>query len=400
MASYTQIAKQAGVSITTVSRALNNDPAVNADTRRRVLAVANRAGYVATMGRRVTTQIGFTYTGEPSIAHAFDSAVLEGITRGLFKCRFDVVVVDLQRDKLSGESYTQFFMRRGVRGVILRTDARTRDVCKAIAEEGFPHVVIADRFEEPQVNYIDGESRPDSLRAVEYLIDLGHRRIAFGMHNVPDRDHADRFEGYRAALARHGLAYDESLVFRQHWSLAGGATALKMAVSMPDPPTAIYFADPMLAIGAVKQSHEIGVRIPGDLSIIGFDDTDLRFGVHPTLTAVCQDARNLGFEAADYLAARLTQATDGPLRRSAPTYFEIHDTTSAPRKGRIPVSVSTEPAVSGRNGSRGNGARRAESALPSEGARIPEGGTRGTNGPLQKPDTLKSEAGPGRQVTP
>ena len=77
MASYNQIAEQAGVSITTVSRALNNDPAVSAETRRRVLAIANRAGYVATMGRRVTTQIGFAFTGEPSLSHAFDATLLE-----------------------------------------------------------------------------------------------------------------------------------------------------------------------------------------------------------------------------------------------------------------------------------------------------------------------------------
>ncbi|HRX85955.1 MAG TPA: LacI family DNA-binding transcriptional regulator [Phycisphaerae bacterium] len=371
MASYNQIAEQAGVSITTVSRALNNDPAVSPDTRRRVLAIANRAGYVATMGRRVTTQIGFAYTGEASLAHAFDAALLEGITRGMYKCRYDVVILDLQRDKQPGESYTQFFMRRGVRGVILRTYADTRSVCEDVAAEGFPHVVIADRFDTPGVSFIEGESRTDSVRAVEYLIDLGHRRIAMGMHNVPDRDHADRFEGYKTALAKHGLAFDDALVFRQHWSLAGGATALKMAVSMAQPPTAIYFADPMLAIGAVKMCHEIGVRIPQDISIVGFDDTDLRFSVHPTLTAVCQDARGLGYEAGMYLSNRLAEGTDDCLRKTVPTYFEIHQTTGVPRTGGLrhavlhtagaedaPASGALRGAgVSGGNGAhRGNGA--------------------------------------------
>jgi len=366
MASYNQIAAQAGVSITTVSRALNNDPAVNPETRRRVLAVANRAGYVATMGRRVTTQIGFAYTGEASLAHAFDAALLEGITRGTFKCRFDVVILDLQRDKQPGESYTQFFMRRGVRGVILRTYADTRNVCEAIAAEGFPHVVIADRFDAPEVNFIDGESRMDSVRAVEYLIDLGHRRIAFGMHNVQDRDHSDRFEGYKTALSRHGLAYDEGLVFRQHWSLAGGATAMKMAVSMPHPPTAVYFADPMLAIGAVKMCHELGVRIPADMSIVGFDDTDLRFSVHPTLTAVCQDARSLGYEAGSYLSNRLTDCSGARLRASVPTYFEIHQTTAAPSNGRAPATAMNRRSTDEMKDS----AQVAHLANPSPSARI------------------------------
>lgn len=330
MASYNQIAEQAGVSITTVSRALNNDPAVSKKTRQKVLAVANRAGYVATMGRRVTTQIGFVYTGESSLSHAFDAALLEGITRGMYKHRFDVVILDCQRDKQPGETYTQFFMRKCVRGVVLRTFADSRDVCEAIAQEGFPHVVIADRFDSPEVNYIDGESEPASIRAVEYLIDLGHRRIGFGMHSVPDRDHTDRLEGYKTALARHGIPFDDGLVFRQHWTLAGGATALKMAVTKPAPPTAVYFADPLLAIGAVKMSHELGIRIPDDLSIVGFDDTDMRFSVHPTLTAVCQDARGLGYEAGSYLTSMLTAESKLRLRKTAPTFFEIHQTTGPP----------------------------------------------------------------------
>jgi DNA-binding LacI/PurR family transcriptional regulator len=99
---------------------------------------------------------------------------------------------------------------------------------------------------------------------------------------------------------------------------------------MHEPPTALFFADPLLAIGALKKSHELGVRIPQDLSIVGFDDTDMRFSVHPTLTAVCQDARGLGYEAGTYLTSMLTSSTRLRFRKTAPTFFEIHDTTGAP----------------------------------------------------------------------
>jgi DNA-binding LacI/PurR family transcriptional regulator len=386
MASYAQIAEQAGVSITTVSRALNNDPAVSAKTRQRVLKAANNAGYVATMGRRITTQIGFAYTGESSIAHAFDSALLEGIARGTFKSKFDVVLLDLQRDKLNDESYTQFFMRKGVRGVILRTFANTRDVCERVAAEGFPHVVIADRFDNEMVNYIDGESRSTSVRAVEYLHDLGHRRIAFGMHNVMDRDHSDRLEGYREALARHDLPFDPALVFRQPWTLEGGATALKMAISLADPPTAIYFADPMLAIGAVKTCHQLGVRIPADLSIVGFDDTDLRFSVHPTLTTVCQDARGMGYEAGMYLTHKLLDAEEEGFRKTMPTFFEIHQTTAPPREGdgvfpigRGAADLGMAPAPAGP--SRGAGPADADPSRPVQAGPVPAGPVQA--GPVQ-----------------
>lgn len=330
MASVRQIAEGAGVSITTVSRALNNDPSVSPGTRERILSVANRAGYVPTVGRRSVTNLGFAYTQEITLAHPFDTAVLEGVFRGLAECRFDLVVLDMTRDKARNETYTQFFMRKGVRGVILRTMAESRYVCRTIAAEGFPHVVISERFDSPDINSIDCDSQPDSVRAVGYLISLGHRRIAFGMHNVPDRDHLDRFEGYKRALADNGLPYDENLVFKHPFTLAGGATIINMIMSLADQPTAVYFADPLLSVGAVKRAHELGLIIPDDLSIVGFDDTDMRYGVHPTLTAVCQDAGVLGFEAAHWLTRKLTQTNGQHLQKTVPSFFEVNHSTGPP----------------------------------------------------------------------
>ena len=330
MSSVRRIAEQAGVSITTVSRALNNDPAVNVKTRELVLAIANDAGYVATMGRRVTTNIALVYTGTQTLAHPFDAAVFEGIARGVDECRFDVLILDLQRDKKPDETYTQFFMRKGVRGVIVRTMADSRDVCRRIAEEGFPQVVISERFDSQNINCIDGASKPESVRAVEYLIALGHRRIAFGVHNIRDCDHNDRLDGYAEALAKHDLPFQENLVFRHPYTLAGGATIMKMVMGMPDRPTAIYFADPMLGVGAVKMGHELGVLIPDDISIIGFDDTDVRHSVHPTLTAVCQDAGALGFEAALRLTRMLTGACRDSFQKMVPTFFEVNQSTGPP----------------------------------------------------------------------
>lgn len=354
MASVRQIAKVTGVSITTVSRALNNDPSVHPRTREQVLAVANRTGYAPNIGRRVTTQIGFAYTQEMTLSHPYDAAVLEGVVRGLDESHYDLVILNLKRDKRPGETFTQFFMRRGVRGVVIRTMAATRHVCEAIAEEGFPHVVVSERFDGQAVNCIDCDSRPDSQRAVEYLIALGHRRIAFAMHSVPDRDHLDRFDGYRQALANHGLPIEQELIFRQPFTLAGGATVVEMILSLPDRPTAVFFADPLLGVGAVNKAHALGLSIPDDLSIIGFDDTDMRFAVHPTLTAVCQDARSLGHEAALWLSRAISERPTQAIQSTIPTFFEINNSTGPNRvgddAGQAPDTVqSVSPR---RNGSR------------------------------------------------
>jgi DNA-binding LacI/PurR family transcriptional regulator len=330
MSSVRSIAEEAGVSITTVSRVLNNDVTVSAKTRDLVLTVANRAGYVAKLGRRITTYIGFAYTVGQTLASVFDAALLEGICRGVDECGFDVVILNLPRDKKPGETYTQFFMRKGVRGVVLRTTAESRHVCQAIADEGFPLVVISERFESKNVNFIDCDSRTDSARAVEYLINLGHRRIAFAMNNVTDCDHLDRFQGYQQALLAHGLSVSDELVFRQQASLAGGSTVLKLVMSMTPRPTAIYLADPMLAVGAMNKAQELGVRVPDQLSIVGFDDTDMRYAVHPTMTAVCQNTTALGFEASLRLTRLLTGSARDAFRKTVPSFFEAHQSTSPP----------------------------------------------------------------------
>jgi len=339
MSSVRIIAEEAGVSIATVSRVLNNDPAVRPATRESVLSVMQRVGYHKLQPADVTPRvIGFAYTQKRTLAHPFDSAVFDGVVRGCEEARFDVLLLNMTREMTPGETYAQYFRRKSVRGVILRTAEATRSECERIAAEGVPHIVISERFDAEGVNYIDGDSNAECCRAVEYLIALGHRRIAFAMHNIPDRDHVDRLSAYRSALEAHGVAYDERLVLRHPSTLAGGATVMTMIRSLWHPPTAVFFADPVLALGAVKRAHELGVRIPEDLSIIGFDDTDMRYAVHPTLTAVCQDASLLGLEAARWLTRG---DFSEPLRRTIPTFLEIN------------ASVGPAPTVARRDGNTG-----------------------------------------------
>jgi len=320
------IAKKAGVSIATVSRVLNNEPTVRDATRNAVLDVAKSLNYVRGRNGDTATAIGFLYTSERTLAHPFDAAVLEGVARAAARAHCDVTIIRLGEQARRG-SIRQALARKRLRGVIIRTTAATRDVCERIADEGIPHVVISERFDAPNVNFIDGESKAESMRALEYLIALGHRRIALATHNVNDRDHLDRLSAYREALERHDIAFEDRYVFRHRSSLAGGGTVMTMARAMPDPPTAIFCVDPALAIGVVKKAHEMGVRIPEDMSIVGFDDTDIRHSVHPTLTAVCQDAGLLGFEAARWLVRTAPGDADARIRKTIPTYLEINAST-------------------------------------------------------------------------
>jgi DNA-binding LacI/PurR family transcriptional regulator len=333
MSSVRQIAQRMRVSAATVSRALNNHPEISPDTRDRILKTANDLGYLSAVGKRVTTNIGLVFVSDMEFSE-FDGLLISGMLRGVAEKRFDLAIVNLVRDKGEGETYTQFFMRKGIRGAILRTDTHSRKICEMIAAEGFPSIVVADRFDAPNINYIYMNSVPDSRRAVEHLIHLGHTRIAFVMNHIPDHDHEDRFSGYRQALESAGIEIDPELTVKIGADLSGGKASLNRLLTLPQPPTAVYYADPLACVGAVSRAHELGVRIPDELSIVGFDDGDIRFRVWPALTAVCQNASQLGFEAALWLTRTLGGQEKSPLRKQASTFFEVHGTT-----GRAPQQV-------------------------------------------------------------
>ena len=336
MASLRKLAAELGVSVATVSRALNHKPNVNAATRERVLVAARGAGYMLPATSRGTSVIALAYPRGVVRADygSFDTALLAGVMRGVSDKRFDVLILDIQRDKLPRETYTSFFTRKNVQGAILRCFDDSRQLCEDIASEGFPSVVVAERFDDPNVNFICSESRWDSRRAVEHLIQLGHRRIALGVHQIRDTDHRDRCDGYREALTQHGLTYDPALVVDLVADIRGGANAVRYLLSLRDPPTAIFFTDPLATIGALHHCREMGVTVPDELSIVGFDDSDVRHHAFPPFTAVCQDASELGFEAGRWLARRVSGETTEPLRVMRQTFFEINQTTAPPARGR------------------------------------------------------------------
>ena len=339
MASVRKLAEKLGTSVATVSRALNNHPEVSDATKKRVLDAASLMGYVPSVGKRSTTVIGLVYPEEPVRADygAFESALLAGILRGINEQKFDLKMVSIQRDKAPGETYAQFFTRKGLRGAILRSFERTRGVCVDIASEGYPMVVVADRFEEPTVNFVNCESLGDSRRAVEHLYHLGHRRIGLVVHNVPDTDHRDRRQGYVQALAELGVAPDPSLIIETVASMEGGAGSITRLLGLRQPPTAVYLTDPMATLGAIRRCQELAIQLPGDLSLVGFDDSDVRHHVWPPITAVCQDAGMIGYEAALWLTRRLAGKGPSQLRLVRQTMLEVNRTTGAP--SRKPVRV-------------------------------------------------------------
>src|SRR5262245_9316421 len=276
MTSIRRVAEKAGVSIATVSRVVNGSTGVAPDLRDRVLDAVSRCGYAPTVGRRSSASIALVYTGPFSVGSPYDAACLAGIVSAMLESDTDLKMTHLRRDKGANEPYSQFFFRKGIRGAILRSTSNDRDIARLIGDEGFPAVVLGDRFDHPRLAFAYNESAPASAEGIEHLISLGHRRIAFASNDTDDGDHIDRLEAYRQTLMRHGL-YDPQLEFRVPAHRLDGAQLMRKMLSMGLPPTSVFIADPLTACGAINEAHKLGVRIPDEMSILGFDDSDARF---------------------------------------------------------------------------------------------------------------------------
>ncbi|MEX0611019.1 MAG: LacI family DNA-binding transcriptional regulator [Pirellulales bacterium] len=334
MTTIRRVAQKAGVSIATVSRVVNGSTAVAPELRDRVLEAVSRCGYAPTIGRRSAASIALVYTGPFSVGSPYDAACLDGIVSAMLESDYDLKIAHLRRDKSPKETYSQFFFRKGIRGAILRSTSADRDVARSIADEGFPAVVLGDRFDHSRLVFAYNESRSASAEGVEHLVSLGHKRIAFAANDTDDGDHIDRLEAYRERLHRHGI-YDEQLEFRVPAHRLDGAQLMRKMMSLSMPPTAAFIADPLTACGAINEAHKLGLRIPAEMSILGFDDSDTRFSVVPTMTAICQDSRELGRLAYELLVQRCEEPEeDGQPAGLGKAWLEINHTTA-----RVPEQI-------------------------------------------------------------
>ncbi|MEL6311166.1 MAG: LacI family DNA-binding transcriptional regulator [Pseudomonadota bacterium] len=338
MPNIREVAKAAGVSITTVSRVMNNHPAVNPELRDRVLAEVNRTRYTGARGKQDVVNLGLVYLAEASAADMlnspFDVALLQGLAQGMDERGYNLVILNARRERRANETFTQMFHRRGIRAAVLRGASRDRRVCEEIAAEGFPVIAIAERFDEASgVGYVRSNSRPTSQQAVSRLIELGHRRIAICLHQVADDDHLDRYEAYAAALEQAGIELDPTLVIRTSAVRDSGTQLIQRVSAMAEPPTAIFITDPVVGVAALHEALRQGIRVPEDLSILGFDDAQTRLETYPPMAAVCQDTRLIGSTAASAVLDLLDDPDAEPKQCVLDTWLELHPSVGpAPEK--------------------------------------------------------------------
>lgn len=336
MSSIRDVAKEAGVSIATVSRVINGSDMVSQSMRQHVLNAVRACNYTPALGHKSLDMIAliYTYTGPFRIGSFYESACLEGMVEVMRESPYDLRIVDIHRDVPPHEKMSQFFMRKNIAGAIVHCTIEDRPTVVKMAKEDLPIVVLGDHFdcsdECSNLSFVYSDSKQASCEAVEHLVSLGHKRIAFAGTERDDGDHLDRLHAYRKTLEENGLL-DESLIYRVPPQRLNGPQLVRNLLGRLNRPTAIFIADPPVAIGVMNEAYRLGVRIPGDLSIIGFDDTNMRNYVYPTMSAVCQDTKALSRSAFRLLLNRIERTQDECSNQAQhPAWLDLGGTTSSP----------------------------------------------------------------------
>jgi DNA-binding LacI/PurR family transcriptional regulator len=332
------VARLAGVSRATVSLVLNRVPgaSISEPTRQRVLAAASELDYhINAAGRSLRRQrtgtIGLIVRRPPGrlVADAFLPPVIEGITSVTAPAGLRLLLEPLDPER--PVTYLNLVREGHVDGLIFGTHGDDAEIVGLHAED-LP-IVLWGQLPESRLRFVDVDNVAAASSAVEHLIALGHARIGCITNAQPKRllgEAAGRLRGYRAALETHRLMSGDDLVRFGNYDERSGAEAMRSLLRLDVPPTAVFVASDEVALGALHAANEAGLRIPGDLSMVGFDDIPISRYVVPALTTVHVPALEIGASAARIL---LSMLEDGTSEGSVllPTELVVRDSTAPPK---------------------------------------------------------------------
>lgn len=334
MTTIKDIARVAGVSVTTVSRALNGYSDVNEKTRQKIAAVARELNYSPnTLARGLVMQksktIGLLVSGisRESVKDNFTFEVLCGVNERASTLGYDLILFNTNTMMQREKTYTQLCRERRVDGAIIQGIKKEDLYLKEVVESDIPCVLVDIPVHSNSVGYVTTDNALGAKKAVEHLAGLGHHHI--GMINGHEDAFVsqERLNGYREALKECGLS------FRSEWVVSGNfeeKKAEKAACELLNrhkEVTAIFCASDLMALGALKACKELGLDVPKDISIVGYDNIVLASYSSPNLTTVGQEVYQIGYEAADLLIEML-EGKETNMERYLDTKLIIRESTA------------------------------------------------------------------------
>ncbi len=322
------IAREAGVSVATVSKVLNGYPTISKKTKDRVMQIVKetrfRPNHAAQqlVGQRSMTLGVFLTTG---LSHPYFQYILSGMDHSLKTKGYDLIYlaqVSWNRDY----SLVRHCQSRNVEGVIVFGFQHGDLNFEELIEAHIPSMFIDMNFNGPRAGNITSENAKAVTEAVLYLSDLNHRRIAFISGNPESLTSGLRLEGYASGLQRLQLPYRPEYIAGSDFTKESGYAAMNKLLSLPERPTAVICCSDIIAIGAMDAIHDAGYAVPEDFSVIGFDDIEIAHIVRPALTTIRQDTFSIGRKTIELLVDMINDEQFPSPTAVVPTELIVRET--------------------------------------------------------------------------
>lgn len=306
------VARLAGVSKATAARVVNGDQnLVRLETRERVMEAAAQLGYErnAVAGSLRTDQTKMVALSIPDITNPFWPEVARGVQDGLEQLGYATVTVNSDWNAEREQEYLRMVRRNRFDGLIINPANVSNDELKSLH---IPVVVLGSGRHYPDFDTVGSATEASVNEGLSYLLELGHRRIGLCAGRARRNTERSRYYGYVTFHARHGLPLDDALIMETEFSEQAGFDAMVHLMQLSNRPTAVFAANDILAIGALKAAQMLGLHVPEDVSIIGMDDIYAASITSPPLTSVAKPKYAIGERAAELLVARMNEDDSAP----------------------------------------------------------------------------------------
>ena len=304
------VAEKAEVSVNTASRAINNKPDINEETKERVLKIAQDLGYVrndtaVALRTKKTGTIGVVIADNKN---PFYAEVLNGMEVAARKKNYHIILANTQRDYRKEEEAINLLLNKRVDGLLIAPVQDRDDDIKKLIEANIPFVIVGRDFNDIDLDAVYNDEVKGGFLATEYLIKKGHKKIAFingVLHKSPAKG---RLKGYKKALKECEIPFNDALISVGDIDVKDGYERTKQMLKKNLDFTAIFAYNDMMAFGAMQAIKEKGLRIPENIGLVGYDDILFSSLISPALTTIKLKKQELGVESVKLLLSRINRA--------------------------------------------------------------------------------------------
>lgn len=332
MATIYEIAKLAGVSTTTVSKVINNYPDVSDKTRKKIKKILEKENFLPNaQAQGLTTKknwtLGVVYFEDLGIglSHPFFSKVIEAFKKQADKHGYSLLFGS-KNDRLKNTTFLEYFKYKSVDGIaIICSDPNDKETLELI-ESDFPIVVI-DMLNE-STSTVTSDNEYGCKIAIEYLFSLGHKKIAHinGTDQIDNLPSMSRMEAYKKYIKEFKLYINKDYIVNgKNFDFDSGYEGMNKLLKLKNPPTAVVCASDKIALGAIKAVQNNGLKVPEDISVIGFDDIELAEYVTPRLTTIRQNCDEIGKAAIDILVEQINKKEKLAVNKVIPVELVIRE---------------------------------------------------------------------------